>query len=187
MNPILDNIHSRRSVREFEQKPILQDVLKEIIDAGNAAPSGMNTQGWRFVVITDPESRKLLADLALVKYQEWIKSAPTEMQVMRAEIDKLTPDPVYYQSPAIIFVMGTGMARDLDCPMVCQNMMLAARSIGIGSCWVYFGQLPLGDGRVNKLLDLKEGEKVFGPIILGYPKGGFPPAPSKKPAQILWA
>ena len=70
--------------------------------------------------------------------------------------------------------------------MVCQNIMLAAYSFGIGSCWVGFGQMALEDDEVKEALEIKENERVFGPILLGYPKGGFPEAPKKKAPVVKW-
>ena len=64
--------------------------------------------------------------------------------------------------------------------------MLAARSLGIGSCWVNFGQLALDDPGVKAELELQAGEKVYGPLVLGYPQGEFPPAPPKKPLKVKW-
>ena len=188
MNPVIDNIKNRRSVRLFEHKPIPKNILEKIINAGNAAPSGMNTQNWRFAVVQNPSVRRKFAEVTLPKYREWLKNAPETVKNLRAEIDKKVEDPVYYSAAAVIFVIGRGMVKDLDCPMVCQNMMLAAHSLGVGSCWVYMGQLALTDPEVCSIIDVKEGESVYGPIIFGYPKNGqFPPAPPKKPADITWA
>jgi nitroreductase len=108
------------------------------------------------------------------------------LREMRKDIDSKVSDPVYYGAPVVLFIIGSGMTADLDCPMVCQNIMLAARSLGIGSCWVYFGQLVLDDAKVREALALKEGEKVYGPILLGYPKDGFPNAPEKKAAEVKY-
>ncbi|MFA5098514.1 MAG: nitroreductase family protein [Candidatus Margulisiibacteriota bacterium] len=181
MNEVLDNIMSRRSVREYSDKPIPKEILQKIIEAGNMAPTGSNVQPWRFVVVEGQAERKKLAELNLTVYKEWIKNAPTVLQEMRKERDAMMADPIYYGAPVYVFVVGTpGMTAPNDCPMVCENIMLAARSFGIGSCWVFFGQLALGDPYMQGLLELKEGEKVFGPVILGYPKDGFPPSPEKK-------
>ncbi len=62
---------------------------------------------------------------------------------------------------------------------------IAARSLGMGSCWVYFGQLPLDDQDVRNALEMQEGEKVFGPILLGHPKGGEFPAPPPKKEPVI--
>ena len=184
MNKVIENIKKRRSVRAYEAKPIPKDILMQIIDAGNSAPSGANTQGWRFVVIEDEAFRKKIATLALPRYKKWLENAPAQLKEMRKEVDAKTSDPVYYCAPVVVFVIGSGMSTDLDCPMVCQNIMLAARSFDIGSCWVFFGQLALDDSETKKALEIKDNERVFGPILLGYPKGGFPDSPPKKPAVI---
>ncbi|MCK5254575.1 MAG: nitroreductase family protein, partial [Deltaproteobacteria bacterium] len=88
-------------------------------------------------------------------------------------------------APAIIFVIGSGIYADLSCPLACENMMLAAFSIGLGSCWVQFGSLIADNKEIKETLDLKEDEKIFGPIIIGYPKA-IPQPPEKKAPQIKW-
>ncbi len=186
MNPVIDNIRSRRSVRSYADKPLPREVLAQVLEAGNLAPSGMNTQGWRFVVVESAGARKRLADLALPRYQKWLAQASESFRERRKAVDAQSADPVYYSAPAAIFVIGSGMTAPLDCPMVCQNMMLAARSLGIGSCWVYMGQLIMDDPEIQKLFCMKEEEKVYGPIVLGYPNGDFPPAPAKKQAVVKW-
>jgi nitroreductase len=94
---------------------------------------------------------------------------------MRHEIDAFAADPIYYSAPDVVFVIGKGMTADFDCAMVCENLMVAAQSHGIGSCWVYFGQLVMDDPDVRLRLEMQGGEKVYGPILLGYPQEGLPP------------
>ncbi|MEW5801683.1 MAG: nitroreductase family protein [bacterium] len=184
--PLIEAIMERRSVRFYEPKPVPRDIMQTIIQAGNLAPSGANAQQWRFVVVENEDFRKKLADLALPRYKRWIENAPEQFKAMRAEIDAVAHDPVYYSAPAIVFIIGTGMTADYDCPMVCENMMIAATSLGIGSCWVFFGQLVLNDQEVRNSLGLVEGEKVYGPILLGYPKENLPERASKKDPVIKW-
>lgn len=186
MNLMIETIRNRRSVRFFESKPIPKDALVSIINAGNMAPSGCNAQGWRFVAIVDEKFRKKLADLALPRYKKFMQKSNAALKELREEIDAQVSDPVYYGAPALVFVIGSGMTTDMDCPMVCENMMLAARSLEIGSCWVYFGQLVLDDAEVRKALELKPDEKVFGPILFGYPEGDFPEPPKKKDPVVKW-
>ena len=186
MNQVIRNIQQRRSVRAYNSEPISRDDLETIIQCGNAAPSGGNNRAWRFVVVQDTDFRKQLALLAIPRYRKWIASMPQPLKELRAEVDKQTDDPAYYNAPAIVFVIGSGLTSDLDCSMVCENMMLAARSIDIGSCWVYIGQLVLDDPDIRKALELKEYEKVYGPILFGYPRGNFPEPPSIKQPQIKW-
>jgi nitroreductase len=186
MNQVIENIKARRSVRVYESKPIDKKVLETLIDAARWAPTGANSQPWRFVVVQDAGFRKKLADLARPKYEAWLAKMPQDFKDMRKDIDEQSGDPAYYGAPAIVFVIGKGMTSDLDCPMACQNVMLAARSFGIGSCWVYIGQLPLDNSEVRQALELKEGEKVYGPILLGYPKGDFPSPPERRTPAVKW-
>ena len=72
MNPIIEAINNRRSIRAYEQKPIPRDIINTIIDAGNQAPSTMGMvkgvlrfQPWRFVVVENPEFRQKLLQTAL--------------------------------------------------------------------------------------------------------------------------
>ena len=187
MNTVIEAIKNRRSVRAYEARAISRDTLEAIIEAGRWAPSGMNLQLWRFVVVQDAEFRQKLFDAAVPRYYEWRDRRGGVSKAVRKPIDDITEDPVFYSAPVIVFVVGTKLATYAqDCPMVCHNIMLAAHSFGIGSCWVGYGQLALQDEGVREALELKDDEEVFGPILLGYPKGGFPEPPRKKVPTIKW-
>jgi len=186
MNPVIETIQNRRSVRFFDSRPISQEILNTLIEAASSAPSGSSVQPWRFVVAESETFRKKLAALALPRYQQWLEKSPEQFRSMRQEIDARHVDPVYYSAPAIVFVIGKGMTSDFDCSMACQNIMLAARSLGIGSCWVFFGQLVANEPEIRQALELQEGEKIYGPLVLGYPQGDFPPAPPKKEPVVKW-
>jgi nitroreductase len=188
MNAVIEAIRKRRSVRSYEGGSISRDLIDAIIEAGNEAPSAMNSQPWRFVVVEDRETKRKLLRAALPhakRILEMIKEAdPERYEAIKKRYEELD-DPVYYSAPAIIFVIGFGRYADHSCPLACENMMLAAHSIGLGSCWVGFGAMVTDDPEVKNILDLKEGEKIFGPILLGYPKG-YPERPPKKEPMIKW-
>jgi nitroreductase len=186
MNQTFDTILNRRSVRAYEQRQIPRDVLEKILSCGDAGPSGANNRGWRYVVVQEASYKKRLVDLGMPLYRKWLENMPQGFKDMRFEIDK-SPDPIYYGAPTIVFIIGKGMTTAMDCPMVCQNIMLAARSLGIGSCWVFIGQLVLGNPSVKAEFMLQEDEKAFGPIILGYPlRNEFPSRPDHAQSPILW-
>ncbi len=186
MNPVIDTIMERRSVRFYKDEPVPRDQMEAIIKAGNYAPTGAGTQMWRFVIIENAKFRKKLAELALPRYEKWMETAPPMLKAVREKIDSEVEDPVYYSAPAVVFVIGSGMSSDFDCSMVCENMMLAAKSLGIGSCWVYFGQLVVGVPEVKEALEMQEGEKVYGPILLGYPQEDLPERAPKKDPLVKW-
>jgi nitroreductase len=188
MNAVMEAIRKRRSVRAYEPKPVPRDLLQSVIDAGNEAPSAMNSQPWRFVVVEDGSAKKTLLRAALPqakKITELVKDAdPERYEAIKKRYAEL-PDPVYYSAPAVIFVIGSGRYAAHSCPLACENMMLAAHALGLGSCWVGFGAMVTDDPEVRRLLDLKDDEAIFGPILLGYPKGEAQRPPKKEP-KVQW-
>ncbi len=186
MNQVIETIVKRRSIRFFQPAPIDRNDLEQILTAGNHAPSGGGAQSWRFVVAQKAETRKKLAELALPRYKKWMENAPAGLKAMRDQIDAVVKDPVYYSAPAVVFVIGKGITPDFDCAMVCENMMIAAASLGIGSCWVHFGQLVVDDPAIRAEMDLQEGEKIYGPIVFGYPQENQPDRLAKKAPVVKW-
>lgn len=188
MNPVVEAIKKRRSVRAYDPKPLPEDVIKEIIGAGNEAPSGMNSQPWRFVVVREEglKRRLLLAALPNAKkLLEHVKETNPERHAQITKRFEEMEDPIYYSAPAVVFVIGRGLFAPHSCPLACQNIMLAAYSLGVGSCWVGFGSMVTEDSEVGKALELKDGEEIYGPILLGYPKT-YPEPPKKRPPEIKW-
>jgi len=189
MNPVLDVIQKRRSIRSYLTKSVTKETLLALIDAANLAPSGMNLQPWRFVVVEDAGFRRKLLKTAIPNSKKFIEtfikeSNPKRYEQMMRRYEELD-DPVYYGAPAMIFVIGSGPHAPESCPMACENIMLAAHSLGIGSCWVKFGSMITDNPEVVSALELKEGEIIYGPILLGYPKD-IPNPPPKKAPVIKW-
>ena len=184
MHPVLETIARRRSVRAYDPAPIGKEALSAVLEAAGQAATGCNEQPWRFVVVQDETLRGRFADWARPRYEAWLARAPEPVKKMREPIDAAVDDPVFYGAPAVVYVIGRGMTADFDCAMACGNLMLAARALGLGSCWVYFGQLILDVPEVRERLELAEGEKVYGPILLGRPRDGFPEAPPKRPLRL---
>jgi nitroreductase len=205
-NPVIETIKSRRAVRAFRPDPVLKEILEAIVDAGNWAPSGGNRQPWRFVIVEDSTMRHRLRDAAYPYWQEEFsrdefpqpfKHLVEEMYVRCVgwefqPFDQLRPqiaawkDAVYYDAPVVIFVVGgEGPTTNLDCSMVCMNMMLAAHAMGVGSIWVSHGLLGLKDPSIKADLGIQDEEQVFGPILIGYPKI-VPSPPEKAPPQVTW-
>ncbi|GBD95487.1 5,6-dimethylbenzimidazole synthase [bacterium BMS3Abin06] len=188
MNEILKAIKERRSVRAYKPEKVPKEIIAAIIEAGNNAPSGMNSQPWRFVVVEDEELHEKMLEAAVPNAKRVLEplktSNPERYQLIMKRYEELK-DPIYYSAPAIVFVIENGPYADLSCPLACENMMLAAHSLGLGSCWVAFGSFVTDNEEIKKALDLKDDEKIFGPIIIGYPEGVTEP-PEKKPPEIKW-
>lgn len=171
----------RRSIRAYEPRPVPRELVEEVIRAGNEAPSGMNSQPWRFVVLETTESRRKLLEAAVQRAKE---SSPERYEAIQQRWKEME-DPIYYSAPVIIFVIGLGRFAAHSCPLACENIMLAAHSMGLGTCWVGSGAMAADDPGIGEILELKEGETVFGPILLGYPSVR-PERPPKKEPVIKW-
>ncbi|MGD9130359.1 MAG: nitroreductase [Candidatus Bathyarchaeota archaeon] len=177
MNPVVEAINSRRSTRAYEQKPIPEDILNAIIEAGNQAPftSMTHAQPWRFVVVQDTEFKKKLLQTAFPFWKNAIndlkEKAPPLYELAMSLYNVLDEpkDVVYYEAPAIVFVIGPKTGGAVSCALACENMMIAAQSFGLGSCYVGFGALVRGNPEVVQALELKDDEAIYGPILLGYP------------------
>lgn len=168
MNPIIENILSRRSVRAYSEEQIKQEDMEQILKAGLYAPSGCNTQSWHFTVIQNKdlmkelntESKKILETCEVEKFQELAKNENYD---------------IFYKAPTTIIISGESSApcpRE-DCAAASENMILTANSLGIGSCWIgLITYLFLSEkvGEYTKKLGIPEGYAPYYAITLGYKK-----------------
>ena len=147
-NEVIKAIHTRRSVREYTGKIPTDEEIKKILEAGAWAPSGLNNQPWRFIVIRDNETKSELAKLT--HYKHTLLSAPVLTSVfldLEASYDR---------------------DKDLMAIGACnQNMLLAAHSLSLGAVWL--GEILKRKEDVNTLLTVPETCELTAVIALGYP------------------
>ncbi len=154
MNDTIKNIIERRSVRKYKDEMIPNDLLDKILEAGTYAPSGMGKQSPIIIAVTNKELRDKLSNI-------------------NAKIMGKNFDP-FYGAPVVIVVLAL---KDIstyiyDGSVVMENMMIAATSLGLGSCWIH---------RAKEMFETDEGKKILrdlgidgeyegiGNMILGYP------------------
>jgi len=144
---ILTLLKSRRSVRIYQDKPIPQDLLTQILEAGRWAPTGANLQPWHFVVVRDSETRKRIGEVARFFFIKWshVEKAP------------------------VLLVLGfdtrKGKYGRYDVTLAGGNMMTMATSFGLGTCWIG----AFDEEKVKEILEIPENIEVIGLITLGYP------------------
>lgn len=116
-NEVLRAISSRRSIRKYTGESAKEESIRLILEAGRWAPSGLNNQPWRFMVVDAPETRERLAELT--KYGRIIREGAVCIAV-------------FYNHPE-------GYDRDKDAMAIgacIQNMLLATHSLGLGAVWL---------------------------------------------------
>jgi len=166
-NPVIDNIRSRRSIRKYLQTPVPDAVINELLQAAVYAPSAMDAQGWRFIVVKNPAKIKELSDHVKRLFPPEMLSSPGRIaRVKSAE------DTFFYKAPLLILVTANKAANPwvvVDVGILAQTMFLAAKSLGLGSCFIGLA-LPLNnDKALLKQLGVPEGHEIVAPLIFGYP------------------
>lgn len=161
MNEVVRAIQSRRSVRAFRPAPIEPEKLDAVLDAGRWAPSGKNTQPWRFVVVESAAKRAELGKL--VTQKDMVRTAPVTVAIL---LDRAA---------------GYDETKDAQGIGACaQSILLAAHSVGLGTCWI--GRTR--DKEVEAILGAREGEELMMLIPIGYP-AETPPVPRRRPLSEL--
>ncbi len=189
MKDIVEIIKTRRSVREYKDEAIPDAEIEFLIDCARYAPSGFNMQPWSFLVIKNKEVLRKLSEAgkkAMIPLLEPVKDTSPKAKDFYVFLKTKGTD-MFYGAPVFIIILGnkSAMTADWDCAMAAQNMMLAAHSRGIGSCWIG-GALPaLMDGKLLKELGAPEGYKAIAPLIFGYPKGKTE-APGRSEPEVKW-
>ncbi len=148
MNPVLEALYNRRSIRHFTKEPVEPALIEEILRAGSWAPSGLNNQPWRFAIVTDTDLKRQFEPLT--KYSKVIEAAPCLLPVF---IDK---DAMYHP------------VKDHQAMGACiQNMLLAAHSLGLGAVWL--GEILKNADQVRNLLGLPQSLELMAVVALGHP------------------
>lgn len=170
-NEVLKNIYSRRSIRDYLPDDIPDDVVRELIRAATYAPSAGNMQPWRFVVI---KNRDLIAKLSGRAKELWMeqagKSSRPELKSLANMVSRPNFD-VFFKAPLLIMIFSDrdAFSPQIDCALAGENMMLAAQSLGIGSCWIGLAS-PLGEDPVILAeLSVPDGCRLEGTLVFGYP------------------
>jgi nitroreductase len=157
-----DLVSNRESIRNYDpERPVDKETLYRILEAGRMAPSAVNFQPWKFLVITSPE---MLAKVRPSYGREWFSDAPHILVV------------VGYRDQAWVRKYDGYNSLETDLTIAMDHMILAAEYEGVGTCWVGAYDPAL----LRRALELKDNEIVYSITPLGYPKAGFEKKGSKK-------
>ena len=176
MNEVLKNIYGRRSVRSYADKSVPEETILEILKAGFHAPNGANAQGLRFAVVTDRSKLKAYAErgrvMSLAMFQKMNEERPSDGTAYMVKMLSNPNNDIFHGAPAIVFVFASPSCLTPleDASVTAENMMLAAKSLGLGSCWIGFARSLGQDPGFMKDLNVPGGHQLLASIILGYPK-----------------
>ncbi len=165
---IIDTIYARRSIRNYQEKPVEKEKLETLLKAAMAAPSAMNIKPWEFVVVTDPKT-----------------------------IDSIRSSLMFgkHNAPAAIVVCGNTSffehpkAADFwvqDCSAATENILLAAVALGLGTVWLGVHPIHNFKKRISKILDLPKNVEPLNVIYVGYPAEEKKPRTQYDPDRVHW-
>ncbi len=161
----IDVVRDRRSVRAFKAQEVPADKLERVLEAARLAPSAVNRQAWKFIVVRDARRREQLATAA--NGQSHVKDAPVVIAGVA-----LQPGGVM-QCDVPTYAVDLGIAME--------HIALAAANEGLGTCWIgAFSQ-----SQVKRILGVPEQCKVAALMPLGYPAESPRPRPRKPMAEVV--
>lgn len=207
-------ILERRSVRIYKDKQVPEEMVRRILEAGRFAPSAGNYQSWRFIVIRDKDvldemerdARRQCKMLKLILDWESSPLGAAARYMAKALIwlmpNKLHPMPyaaitfiadgkltLFHGAPTVILLLkdkrGPGKP-DVDIGICGQNMVLAAHSHGLGTCWVGFVELLRQNPKWRRRLGLGYPLDLCEGIALGYPVGKPDGMVPRETHQVKW-
>jgi nitroreductase len=146
---VLDAIRNRRSIRHYQDDPVNEEDLHTILEAGRWAPSGLNNQPWRFVVVREPLVKKEIAEQT--RYRDIIRNAPVIV--------------------AVFLDNATSYDHVKDCQAIgacLQNMWLAIHALGLGGVWI--GEILKNKQKVADILGTPETLELMAVMAVGKPR-----------------
>ncbi len=151
MNPILESIFQRRSIRKYTEQPVEAEKLELLLKAGMAAPSAMNCKPYEFIVVTEAET--------LAQFRSRLpfgnRNAPAAIVVCG--------NPGLSTNPA------ARMFWVQDCSAATENMLIAAVGLGLGTVWIGVHPVPTFIKTVRDILGIPRGVTPMCIIYVGYP------------------
>lgn len=182
---LMQAIRERRAVREYAPAHIERSSIERLIQAAILAPSARNLQPWAFAALLDREriegyARRatswLLANFSQTAYDDSLR--------------KMVADPdfvMFYHAPALVLVLAKSSDRQAaeDCCLAAENLILAARAEGLGTCWIGLARPWLNLPATKAELKVPGSYHVVAPIVLGHPKA-WPESHGRNPAEIYW-
>jgi len=188
---IFEAIGTQRAMRRLKTDPVPREYIKKILWAATRAPNGGNVQPWRFLVIEAPETKQALADIYAAQWSKYTemdrnRQRPGESpEALRSHgrtlaagqylADHLHEVPVIIIPCGFLLAINTGIASGSSIYPAIQNLMLAARALGLGTAMTTLHRQD--EGAVRELLGIPENAHTAALIPVGWPMGHFGAGP----------
>lgn len=172
MDEVINTLKSRRSVRQYRPEQIKDTELENILETAIYAPTGRNDQPWHFTVV---QNKALIHEIS-EGAKEVMRESGMEWMVQLGGVEDFN---IFHRAPTAIIVSGKREATTplIDCSAAVQNMLLAAESMDIGSCWIGFAKFYFQNQENLEKFHIPTDHEVHFGVSLGYKVRENPPAP----------
>jgi len=207
-------MRSRRSCRNYSDKPVSREILDDLIKIGISAPSGSNSQAWTFTVLPDRNVMMSLGQYVMGYFKSlnrMAESFPLRMlsyffakdqlgQYFRnyyqrvkegiEEFEEKGTDRLFHGATAAILVGGNNklsFSPQDDALLATQNIILAAHAMGLGTCLIGFVVEAIKrDPSIKSHFNIPDDESIYAVIGIGYPKEKYQRVTGRKPLKIRY-
>jgi len=187
-------LKSRRSIRAYKDELLDRGTLEKLMDIARYAPSGHNIQPLSWVVVSGRDKLKVLGDMVA----EWMRAAVKENPALSSKMKlgmvaddwSIGVDVIMRGAPHVVVAHAPRLYGPLGhegCLIALSYLELAAYSLRIGACWAgYFEMAAVNYQPLRHALEIPEGNRPYGAMVLGWPKYSYSRIPLRKEPDIRW-
>jgi nitroreductase len=197
---IFEAMRTQKAMRRLKPDPVPEELIRKIIWAATRAPNGGNVQPWRFLVVADPEKKKRLQEIYSAQWARYIANVDPGRTAALPEAERKSMERSYergqyladhlHEAPYLIIPCGfllainSGIASGSSIYPAIQNLMLAARALGLGTVLTTLHRQD--EGAVRALLDIPEEAHTAALIPVGWPVGRFGEGPRRPVEDVTY-
>ncbi len=185
---VMEAINTRRSVRAYSPQSLDRATIRMLLAAAVRAPTAMHGEPWAFVILQEPRVLKRLSDRAKALFAEEEHRLHLDRGGHALDIFSSPDFNVFYNASTLIVICGKpiGPFVAADCWLAAENLMLAAHSMGLGTCVIGSALLALNAPDIKSELGFPDDFSAMAAIIAGVPSGETPLTTRKEPKVLAW-
>ena len=205
-------LRERRSARIYRDKPVPDELLERILDAGRYAPTGTNSQNVHYILLRSPNEISRLRNMTMAFYEkvfgrvrgrigrlimtliagrrmvEYLRQALPKAEHAKRLMDQ-GKDRLLYHAPVVTVVHAESWdsCSPFNCAAALYHCSLMAHTLGLGCCFNWYVVNAINNDRsINRWLGIPRNHRCFGAMTLGYPKVRFDRLTERDPAKVTW-
>ena len=192
MNEVIRCMYERKSVRNYKDRAVPEELIDELLKVAIQAPSGLNEQPWGFVIVKDKALIREISDYCkkmigfVLPLMRLFK--PKKLDVINRFSAKVKNKELnlFYNAPVLICVCARkdAFTKALDASAAVENMLLAAHSLGLGGCWIGLGKPIASNKKWRSRLGIPDNFTLEDIIVIGYPDDASEKKVRQKPLVL---